>query len=100
MGQSKLSKEQERLSDCKIAYLKYYLTYKTLNIKYISNLVTIPDNTGALKVLKKNPDDNSETIKFKLIEKKKVSHDTFIFVFEIPDDNYLGINICEHISIE
>lgn len=42
----------------------------------------------------------SETVQFKLIEKKTVSHDTFIFVYEIPNNLYLGINVCEHISIE
>lgn len=63
-------------------------------------VVTIPENTGALIELKKDPTDMSETIQFKLIEKKTVSHDTFIFVYEIPNNLHLGINVCEHISIE
>jgi hypothetical protein len=67
---------------------------------FYSILVTIPENTGALKELKKDSNDMSETIEFKLIDKKTVSHDTFIFVYEIPKNMYLGINVCEHIAIE
>ena len=60
----------------------------------------IPEKTGAIYSMKNNPDNNKEELPFKLIEKMQITHDTFIFTFHIPDDQYLGINIGQHIAIE
>ena len=50
--------------------------------------------------MKKNKNDPQEVIQLKLIEKKQISHDTFIFSFEIPNNLELGINVCQHIALE
>ncbi len=61
----------------------------------------IPEETGVLFQLKKNPKDPQEIINFKLIKKVQVSHNTFVFTFEFPDKNLpLGIQIGQHIAIE
>ena len=61
---------------------------------------TLPENTGALFELKKNPKDMQEVVKLKLIKKVQISHNTFIFSFEIPNNLTLGINVGQHIAIE
>lgn len=50
--------------------------------------------------MKKNPEDASEILEFKFLAKKKISHDTFIFTYEIPNDYNLGLNLGQHIAIE
>jgi hypothetical protein len=50
--------------------------------------------------LKKNQDDINEQLEFKYIDKKQISHDTFIYVYEIPGDRTLGLNLGQHIAIE
>jgi hypothetical protein len=64
------------------------------------NLFILPENTGALFHKRKNPEDKHELVPFKFIEKKQISHDTFIFILELPEDQYLGINLGQHIAIE
>ena len=62
--------------------------------------VKIPENSGALQKLKKNPGDMNEVLEFKYIEKKEITHDTYIYVYEIPQNLTLGINLGQHIAIE
>lgn len=50
--------------------------------------------------LKKNPEDASEVLEFKYISKKQISHDTFIYTYEIPNNYNLGLNLGQHIAIE
>jgi hypothetical protein len=42
----------------------------------------------------------NEVLEFKYIEKKEITHDTFIYVYEIPQNLTLGINLGQHIAIE
>jgi hypothetical protein len=49
-------------------------------------IVKIPENSGALQKLKKNAGDMNEVLEFKYIEKKEITHDTFIYVYEIPQN--------------
>ena len=44
---------------------------------------TIDENTGALFQLKK---DSEDRLSFRLIEKKQISPDTFIYAYEIPEN--------------
>jgi hypothetical protein len=60
----------------------------------------LPEKNGALFELKKNPIDINEQLEFKYIEKKQISHDTFIYVYEIPQGLTLGLNLGQHIAIE
>lgn len=60
----------------------------------------MPSKKGALYEMKKNPDDMNEVIKFKFIEKKQISHDTFIYTYELPEGMNLGLNLGQHIAIE
>jgi hypothetical protein len=60
----------------------------------------LPSNTGALYELRKNPEDTKELVAFKLISKTQITHDTFIFTFQLPENKYLGINIGHHVIIE
>jgi hypothetical protein len=60
----------------------------------------LPEKKGALFELKNNADDNGEVLEFKYIEKTQVSHDTFIFTYEIPNGLTLGLNLGHHIAIE
>lgn len=64
------------------------------------SLFFLPDNTGALYELKKNPDDGDELIPFKLIKKTQITHDTYIFTFQLPENMYLGLHLGHHIAIE
>lgn len=68
-------------------------------INYRQSLFILPENKGALHELKQNF-INNELISFKLMNKKKITHDTFIFTFELPKDMFLGLNLGNHISIE
>jgi hypothetical protein len=68
---------------------------ETNSINYI-----LPTNTGAIYELKNNPEDLKEIVPFKLISKTQISHDTFIFTFELPENKYLGVNVGHHIIIE
>jgi hypothetical protein len=63
-------------------------------------LVKLTDKTGALFELKKNPDDTNEALKLKFIDKKQLTHDTFIYYYEIPENMTLGLNLGQHIAIE
>lgn len=56
--------------------------------------------SGALYELKKDPNNPNEELEFRLIERKQVTHDSFIFTFELPDDLNLGLNLGQHIAIE
>ena len=60
----------------------------------------MPEKTGALFQLKKNPKDLNEQISVKLIQKKDVSRDSLIYTFELPQDMNLGLDVCKHIAIE
>jgi hypothetical protein len=42
----------------------------------------------------------NEAIEFKYIDKVQISHDTFIYSYEIPDNMTLGLNLGQHIAIE
>lgn len=64
------------------------------------NLFILPENTGALFQKRKNPEDKNELVSFKFIEKKQITHDTFLFILELPEDQYLGLNLGQHIAIE
>ncbi len=64
------------------------------------NLFILPENTGALFQKRKNSEDKHELVSLKFLEKKQISHDTFIFVLELPEDQYLGINLGQHLAIE
>lgn len=68
----------------------------------MDKLVYLPENTGALYELKntENYDPVDKSYKFKMKDKTQISHDTFIFIFELPEDMYLGLNIGHHVSIE
>jgi hypothetical protein len=63
-------------------------------------LDVLPEGTGALFALKKNPKDMNEQITVKLVERKEVSRDSIIYTFEFPSDMTLGLNVCKHIAIE
>ena len=69
-----------------------------------SNLIfskyILPSNSGAIFGLRKNPEEVKELVSFKLISKTQITHDTFIFTFELPENNYLGINLGHHVIIE
>lgn len=58
------------------------------------------EEKNALKLLKKDKTDLDEVLKFKYIEKRQITHDTFVYVYEIPDDLNLGLNLGQHIAIE
>ena len=60
----------------------------------------LAENKGALFELKKDPNSTDETLEFKFIEKSQVSHDTFIYTYEIPNNMTLGLNLGQHIAIE
>ena len=60
----------------------------------------LPSNSGAFYELRKNPEDSKELVSFKLISKTQISHDTFIFTFQLPENKYLGINVGHHVIIE
>ncbi len=62
-------------------------------------LFFLPEGKGALYELKKNPNDAKEIISFKLTEKKQITSDTYIFVFSLPEEMYLGLNIGNHVAI-
>jgi NAD(P)H-flavin reductase len=66
----------------------------------ILTLDKLPENSGALYKLKKDPNDANETLEFKYTECKKISHDTYIYTYEIPDNLPLGLNLGQHIAIE
>ena len=42
----------------------------------------------------------SEQIEVKYIEKKVITHDTFIFVYQLPATMHLGLELGKHIAIE
>jgi hypothetical protein len=42
----------------------------------------------------------NETLEFKYIEKKQISPDTYIYVYEIPNNLNLGLNVGQHIAVE
>ena len=42
----------------------------------------------------------NETIDFKYIKKTQISHDTFIYTYEIPNNLTLGLNLGQHLAIE
>jgi hypothetical protein len=42
----------------------------------------------------------NEVLEFKYIERNQISHDTFIYVYEIPNGLPLGLNLGQHIAIE
>jgi hypothetical protein len=50
--------------------------------------------------MKRDPDSIQEAIKFKFINKTQISHDTYVFTYEIPDNLTLGLNLGQHIAIE
>ena len=50
--------------------------------------------------LKNDKSDLQEVIEFKYIAKKQITHDTFIYTYEIPKDLTLGLNIGQHLAIE
>jgi hypothetical protein len=60
----------------------------------------LPDGTGALFQLKKNPNDKEEVLEVKYINKKQISPDTFIYTYELPEKMTLGLNLGQHIAIE
>lgn len=68
--------------------------------KFSFNLDHLPELSGAIHALKRDPHDKSETIPFKLIHKKQITHDSFIFTFELPHNMYLGIDLGQHLAIE
>ncbi len=72
------------------------------NIIFLLNFISVflPENTGALYQLKKDPNDKDETLEFKYIKKEQVTHDTFIFTFELPENMNLGLNLGQHVAIE
>lgn len=49
--------------------------------------------------LRVNKEDEEEFITFKLVEKLVDTHDTFKFIFEIPNNLCLGLDIGMHIVI-
>ena len=60
----------------------------------------LTENTGALHELKINPNNIKELIPFVLSSKQQITHDSFIFTFDIPNNLYLGLNIGNHIAIQ
>jgi NAD(P)H-flavin reductase len=49
--------------------------------------------------MKKDPTDKDELLEFKLVKKTQITHDTYIYTFEIPDDLTLGLNVGQHLAI-
>ena len=76
------------------------MEFESNNLTERAKLFILPERTGELFKKRKNPDDKQEAVVFKLINKKQISHDTFIFSFNLPEDSYLGINLGQHIAIE
>ena len=60
----------------------------------------INESNSALIQLKKDPSNTSEVLEFKLINKKQISPDTFIYSYEIPNNMNLGLNLGQHIAVE
>ncbi len=67
---------------------------------FLFNLVKLPDNSGALQKLKRNPSDMQEALELKYIERKEITHDTFVFIYEVPENLTLGLNLGQHVAIE
>lgn len=65
-----------------------------------THLFRVSENESALHNLKKDPKDMNEVVKFKYVEKKQISHDTFIYTYEIEKGLCLGLNLGQHIAIE
>jgi len=42
----------------------------------------------------------SEELQFKYLSKKQISHNTYIFTYEIPNNLPLGLDVGKHIAIE
>merc|ERR1711957_91180 len=59
----------------------------------------INESNSALIQLKKDPSNMSEVLEFKLINKKQISPDTFIYSYEIPNNMNLGLNLGHHIAM-
>jgi NAD(P)H-flavin reductase len=64
-----------------------------------TNPVTLPQNSGALYQLKKDPENAKELIPFKLMKITENTHDSKIYTFEIPDNMIFGLNIGHHIAL-
>jgi hypothetical protein len=60
----------------------------------------LPEKKGALFELKKDANSIDEALEFKYINKTQISHDTFIFTYEIENNLTLGLNLGHHIAIE
>lgn len=67
---------------------------------YYTYIDNIPQGKGALFELKRNPFDINEAIEVKYIQKKVITNDTFIFVYELPKKMHLGLELGKHIAIE
>lgn len=69
----------------------------------IKRVFSIPEESGVLFELKQNSKDLQEVLRFKLIKKTQISHNSFIFSFQFPkggEDKTLGIQIGEHIAMD
>jgi NAD(P)H-flavin reductase len=60
----------------------------------------IKEKTGALYELKKDKENHKEELPFRLIDKKQITHDSYIFIFELPKEMILGLPIGQHLAIE
>lgn len=65
-----------------------------------NNPYVLPDKIGAFFQLKKDSSDIEETLSFKYIEVKQISHDTFIYRYEIPHKMNLGLQVGQHLAID
>jgi len=68
--------------------------------KYRSQNYLLPSYSGAFYELRKNQEETKELVSFKLISKTQITHDTYIFTFQLPENKYLGINVGHHVVIE
>ena len=73
---------------------------ETCELNENEKLYILPEKTGALHHLKRDPEDKYELVKVKLIKKVQITHDTYILTFELPNDMYLGLNLGHHIAIQ
>lgn len=72
------------------------------NVIIIIKILDEPNyEKSCLYALKKDPKNMQEVIKLKYTGKTKISHDTFIFHYNLPNKEMtLGLKIGEHIAIE
>jgi hypothetical protein len=69
-------------------------------VYFLREIVTFPQGRGALFELKKDANDLNEQIQLKYIQKKEITSDTFVFVYELPKKMHLGLELGKHIAIE